>query len=78
MAVLEDVSLNGTHVDGTLVRDKKHPLADGSEIYLASDHYFVFTYPGSDLRWIKCQYYLFKSIELGRGSFAKVYLAIDR
>jgi hypothetical protein len=78
VGVLEDISLNGTYVDGHQIRGKKTPLADFSEIFLANDHYFVFTYPSSELRWTKGKYFIFQSIELGRGSFAKVYLSIDK
>lgn len=70
--------MNGTYVDGNLLKEKKAPLSDCSEICLANDHFFVFTYPGTELFWIKGAYYLFRSIELGRGSFAKVYLAIEK
>ncbi|KAJ3373763.1 Checkpoint kinase 2 [Kappamyces sp. JEL0680] len=86
VALLTDRSLNGTWVDGKNIKDKTVPLVDGSEIFLeagsfialTADHYFVFLYPGSTLNLINNQYYVFRSKELGRGSFAQVHVAIDR
>jgi len=53
VAVLQDVSLNGTYVNGKLIKDKSTPLTDGAEIFLESDHFFVFLYPETRLPLLK-------------------------
>jgi hypothetical protein len=73
--LLKDNSRNGTIVNGEKVDEI--PLADKCEISVCFDYHFVFLYPNSKLPLILNKYYIFKSIELGRGSFAHVNLAYD-
>ena len=79
-AMLTDFSLNGTQsnpltegtwINGKNIKNKSIPLADGAEIFLENDHYFVFLYPGSKLNLINERFYVFESKELGRGTFAQ-------
>lgn len=78
IAVLEDLSGNGTYVNDAIVgRNKRRELNDGDEISILDAARFVFRYPKSrETNGFKQQY----SIEsaLGKGHFATVYLCTEK
>lgn len=78
LAVLEDLSGNGTFVNDKVVgRNKRRVLNDGDEIAIVDIARFIFRYPKSrDTNKFRQQF----SIEqqLGKGHFASVYLCIEK
>ena len=78
VAVLEDLSSNGTFVNEVIVgRNKRRELEEGDEISILNLTRYVFRYPSKrDSSAFKQQYRMVQ--QLGRGHFATVYLAIDK
>ncbi|EXJ79075.1 CAMK/RAD53 protein kinase [Capronia epimyces CBS 606.96] len=78
LAVLEDLSSNGTFVNEALVgRNKRRELEDGDEITILDEARFVFRYPKSrDSSAFNSRYRILQ--QLGKGHFATVYLCVER
>lgn len=78
MAVLEDLSSNGTYVNEALVgRNKRRELKDVDEICILDDARFVFRYPKNrDRNAFRQQYRILQ--QLGKGHFATVYLCVEK
>lgn len=78
LAVLEDLSGNGTFVNDKLVgRNKRRVLNDGDEIAVVDAARFVFRYPKSrDTSKFRQQFNIEQ--QLGKGHFASVYLCIEK
>ncbi|KAJ3156584.1 Checkpoint kinase 2 [Geranomyces variabilis] len=84
MPCLQDMSANGTLLDGKEVKSTKASLTNGCEIEIKMDKFFVFlsllqSHPDPILenQIISNRYYLLASKTLGSGSFATVKLAVD-
>ncbi|KAJ3160699.1 hypothetical protein HDU86_000458 [Geranomyces michiganensis] len=84
MPCLQDMSANGTLVDGKEVKSTKVSLTNGCEIEIKMDKFFVFLSPPSshpnpalEPQIISNRYYVLASKTLGSGSFATVKLAVD-
>ena len=78
MAVIEDLSSNGTFVNEALLgRNKRRDLEDGDEIALVDNARFIFRYPKSRVTSaFHSQYRILQ--QLGKGHFATVYLCVER
>lgn len=79
IAVVEDLSGNGTYVNGAFVgRNKRRELHEGDEIAILDQAHFVFRYPRS--RHHENSFKQLYSIQeqLGKGHFATVYQAVHR
>ncbi|KAB8336713.1 hypothetical protein FH972_021022 [Carpinus fangiana] len=79
VAIVEDLSGNGTYVNGAFVgRNKRRDLHEGDEIAILDEAHFVFRYPRSRHRenGFHAQYSIQE--QLGKGHFATVYMTIDR
>lgn len=78
IAVLEDLSGNGTYVnDGYVGRNKRRELQDGDDISILDQARFIFRYPRvNDSSGFK-QHYNVQG-QLGKGHFATVYLATEK
>jgi len=78
IAVLEDLSSNGTFVNEAIVgRNKRRELEDGDEITILDEARFVFRYPKSrDSSAFSSRYRILQ--QLGKGHFATVYLCVER
>jgi serine/threonine-protein kinase Chk2 len=79
IAVLEDLSSNGTYVNDALVgRNKRRELEDGDEITILDEARFVFRYPKNrdPSSAFNSQYRILQ--QLGKGHFATVYLCVER
>ena len=78
LAVLEDLSSNGTFVnDQILGRNKRRELEDGDEITILDEARFIFRYPRNrDSSGFHSQYRILQ--QLGKGHFATVYLCVER
>ncbi|OQD89020.1 hypothetical protein PENANT_c003G03162 [Penicillium antarcticum] len=78
VAMLEDLSSNGTFVNEALVgRNQSRELEDGDEISILSEARFVFRYPPSrETHGFRQQYRI--NQQLGKGHFATVYLCAER
>lgn len=78
IAVLEDLSGNGTYVnDGYVGRNKQRHLQDGDEVSILDAARFIFRYPRiRDSNGFRQQYTLQK--QLGKGHFATVYLCTEK
>ena len=78
LAVLEDLSGNGTYVnDGVVGRNKRRELQDGDEISVLDQARYIFRYPRSrDTGAFKQQFSI--QGQLGKGHFATVYLATEK
>ncbi|KAK4958533.1 serine/threonine protein kinase [Elasticomyces elasticus] len=75
IAVLEDLSGNGTYVNDAIVgRNKRRELNDGDEISVLDQARFIFRYPRSRETNGFLQQYRIEG-QLGKGHFATVYLA---
>ncbi|KAK4983544.1 serine/threonine protein kinase [Elasticomyces elasticus] len=78
IAVLEDLSGNGTFVNEAIVgRNKRRELHDGDEIAILDQARFVFRYPRKHGANGFRQQYVIQE-QLGKGHFAAVYLCIER
>ena len=78
VAVLQDLSSNGTFVNESLVgRNKHRELHEGDEIAILDQTRFIFRYPQSQQgTGFRRQYRLLD--QLGRGHFATVYLCVEK
>ncbi|KAK5122478.1 hypothetical protein LTR85_004062 [Meristemomyces frigidus] len=78
VAVLEDLSGNGTYVNDAYVgRNKRRELQDGDEISILDQARFIFRYPRSrGTNGFRQQYSI--QGQLGKGHFATVYLAVEK
>lgn len=78
MAVIEDLSSNGTFVNEAILgRNKRRELEDGDEIALVDNARFIFRYPKSRVSsQFHSQYRILQ--QLGKGHFATVYLCVER
>ncbi|OCT54449.1 serine/threonine-protein kinase chk2 [Cladophialophora carrionii] len=78
IAILEDLSSNGTFVNEALLgRNKRRELEDGDEITILDEARFVFRYPRNrDSSAFNSRYRILQ--QLGKGHFATVYLCVER
>ena len=78
LAVLEDLSSNGTFVnDQILGRNKRRELQDGDEVTILDEARFLFRYPRDrNANNFHSQYRILQ--QLGKGHFATVYLCVER
>lgn len=78
VAMLEDLSSNGTFVNDAIVgRNKHRELEDGDEISILNEARFVFRYPRTrNTNGFSQQYRTLQ--QLGKGHFATVYLCVER
>lgn len=78
LAVLEDLSGNGTYVNDAFVgRNKRRELQDGDEISILNEARFFFRYPRKrDSNAFRQQFSI--QGQLGKGHFATVYLATEK
>ncbi|KAJ5097582.1 serine/threonine-protein kinase chk2 (cds1) [Penicillium angulare] len=77
VAMLEDLSTNGTFVNDAIVgRSKFRELENGDEVSILDDARFVFRYPRTrETNRFRQQYQMHR--QLGKGHFATVYLCIE-
>ena len=78
IAVLEDLSSNGTFINDVIVgRNKRRELEDADKIRLVEESSFSFRYPRNrDSNAFRQQYKILQ--QLGKGHFATVYLCVER
>jgi len=78
IAVLEDLSGNGTFVNNSIVgRNKRRELQEGDEIGILQEAHYVFRYPlYRNTNGFQQQYTIQE--QLGKGHFASVYLCIEK
>ncbi|KAF2112476.1 kinase-like domain-containing protein [Lophiotrema nucula] len=78
IAVLEDLSGNGTFVNETIVgRNKRRELHDRDEISILDQARFIFRYPlHRETNGFRQQYRILE--QLGKGHFASVYLCVEK
>jgi serine/threonine-protein kinase Chk2 len=78
VAILEDLSSNGTFVNEAILgRNKHRELEDGDEVTIIDEARFVFRYPRTrDTNRFRQQYRILQ--QLGKGHFATVYLCVER
>jgi serine/threonine-protein kinase CHEK2 len=78
LAVLEDLSSNGTYVNEQILgRNKRRELEDGDEITILNEARFLFRYPRNrNSNGFHSQYRILQ--QLGKGHFATVYLCVER
>ncbi len=78
IAVLEDLSGNGTFVNDTFVgRNKRRELHEGDEIAIVEEARYVFRYPLKRNSHRFLQQYTIQE-QLGKGHFASVYLCVEK
>ena len=78
MAVIEDLSSNGTFVNEAIIgRNKRRQLENADEISVLNEARFMFYYPQNrDSSAFQQQYRILQ--QLGKGHFATVYLCVER
>jgi serine/threonine-protein kinase Chk2 len=78
VAVLQDLSSNGTFVNEVIVgRNKHRELQDGDEVTILDQTRFIFRYPKHrDGNAFRRQYRILDA--LGRGHFATVFLCVEK
>lgn len=78
MAVLEDLSQNGTFVNEAIVgRNQRRELEDSDEVTVLDEARFLFKYPHNrDSNAFRQQFRIQQ--QLGKGHFASVYLAVEK
>lgn len=76
--MLEDLSSNGTYVNGAIVgRNKRRELDEADEISVIEGARFIFRYPKNrDTNRFRQQYQVLQ--QLGKGHFATVYLCVEK
>jgi serine/threonine-protein kinase Chk2 len=78
IAVVEDLSGNGTFVNDTFVgRNKRRELREGDEIAILDEARYVFRYPQNRNTHRFRQQYTMQE-QLGKGHFASVYLCAEK
>lgn len=78
LAILEDISGNGTYVNDAYVgRNKRRELQDGDEVSIVDAARFIFRYPRSKETGNFKQQFSIQG-QLGKGHFATVYLATEK
>lgn len=78
VAVLEDLSQNGTFVNEALVgRNKRRELHEQDEIAVLGNVRFIFRYPKSRRTSAFLQQYTILE-KLGKGHFAEVFLCVEK
>jgi pSer/pThr/pTyr-binding forkhead associated (FHA) protein len=78
IAVLEDVSTNGTFVNDAIVgRNQSRVLQDRDEVAIMARARFLFRYPKNQAANSFDQQYMLLE-ELGRGHFAEVFLCVEK
>lgn len=78
VAMLEDLSSNGTFINDAIVgRNQNRELEDGDEVSILNEARFVFRYPRTrETHGFRQQYRILQ--QLGKGHFATVYLCAER
>ena len=78
IAVVEDLSSNGTFVNEAIVgRNKRRELQEADEITILDEARFIFRYPRNrDRNAFRQQYRILQ--QLGKGHFATVYLCVEK
>ncbi|KAL5335244.1 cytochrome P450 [Aspergillus crustosus] len=78
VAILEDLSSNGTFINDAIVgRNKHRELEDGDEVTILDEVRFVFRCPRTkNINGFRQQYRVLQ--QLGKGHFATVYLCVER
>ncbi|KAL2834518.1 cytochrome P450 [Aspergillus cavernicola] len=78
VAILEDLSSNGTFINDAIVgRNKHRELEDGDEVTILDEVRFVFRHPRTkNINGFRQQYRVLQ--QLGKGHFATVYLCVQR
>ena len=78
VAMVEDLSSNGTFINDAIVgRNKHRELEDGDEVSILNEARFIFRYPGTrDTSGFRQKYKILQ--QLGKGHFATVYLCVER
>ena len=76
--MIEDLSSNGTFVNGALVgRNRRRELENADEISILDQARFIFYYPRNrDSNAFRQQYKMLQ--QLGKGHFATVYLCVEK
>jgi serine/threonine-protein kinase Chk2 len=78
VAILEDLSINGTFVNEAIIgRNKRRELKDLDEVAILDQARFVFRYPKNRSTSAFHQQYTLLE-RLGRGTFAEVYLCVEK
>lgn len=78
IAVVEDLSGNGTFVNDTFIgRNKRRELREGDEIAIVDEARYVFRYPVNRHTHRFRQQYTIQE-QLGKGHFASVYLCAEK
>src|SRR5436305_2450138 len=78
VAVLEDLSINGTYVNEAIIgRYKRRELKDLDEVAILDQARFVFRYPKNRSTSAFTQQYTLLE-RLGKGQFAEVYLCVEK
>jgi serine/threonine-protein kinase Chk2 len=78
VAVVEDLSSNGTKVNDEIVgRNKRRELQDGDEIMILEEAQFMFRYPQNQKTSAFGQQYTLLE-KLGKGHFATVHLCLEK
>lgn len=78
VAVVEDLSGNGTFVNEAIVgRNKRRELREGDEIAILDSARFIFRYPRNRNHHGFNQQYAIQT-QLGKGHFATVYLCVEK
>ena len=78
VAILEDLSSNGTFVNEAIVgRNKRRELAEQDEIAVMDKGRFIFRYPRSRTSSAFLQQYTLLE-RLGKGHFAEVFLCVEK
>ena len=79
VAVLEDLSGNGTYINDMIVgRNKRRELQDGDEVSILDQARFIFRYPRSKTGSSEFKNQFTIQGQLGKGHFATVYLATEK
>lgn len=78
VAILEDLSGNGTFINETYVgRNKRRELREGDEVAILDEARFTFRYPRTRHTHGFRQQYSIQE-QLGKGHFATVYLCVEK